>query len=96
MPIKISSAIQEKLLLKHRVSLTEVVECFENREGNYLIDNREDHRTDPPTLWFIAETNQGRSLKVVFIFIQGHIHIKTAYEPNEKETGIFTLKGKLI
>lgn len=94
MTIKISSAIKEKLLLKHYVSLTEVTECFENMTGNYLTDNREDHRTDPPTLWFISETNQGRLLKVVFIFIQGHIHIKTAYEPNQKETDIYNHKGK--
>lgn len=44
----------------------------------------------PPTQWFIAETNQGRLLKIVFIeFDSGEICIKTAYEPNKKEQEIY-------
>jgi len=93
MALRISSAIKEKLLIKHRVCTKEVIECFENRSRNYLIDTREGHRTEPPTMWFISETNRGRLLKVVFIFKHGDIHIKTAYQPNQKEISIFTLKS---
>ena len=31
------------------------------------MDTREQHRSDPPTLWFVAPTSQGRLLKIVFI-----------------------------
>lgn len=94
MAIKISQAIKEKLHKKHAVCETEVVQCFENKCGMYLMDEREDHKTDPPTLWFVAETNQGRILKVVFMFLDGNIHIKTAYEANKKEIAIYEQKGK--
>lgn len=45
--IIISENILEKLEKKHRVDIREVAQCFENRCGMYLIDNREDHKTDP-------------------------------------------------
>jgi len=60
----------------------------------YLIDDREDNRTDPETLWFIAETNKGRLLKVCFMFMDGNVHIKTTYEPNEVEIEVYETHGK--
>jgi hypothetical protein len=60
-----------------------------NREGGLLEDIREDHKTDPPTQWFIAETDYGRRLKVVFIFKNGDILLKTSYGPNSKEEAIY-------
>lgn len=57
MQLVISDAIRAKLQAKHDVSSKDVRECFENREGGFLEDDREDHRTDPPTLWFIAPNN---------------------------------------
>ena len=77
----ISTAILEKLRDKHGVSRREIEQCFENRVGNYVLDDREDHRTDPPTLWFIAATNCNRPLKIIFIFSDGNVHIKSAFEP---------------
>jgi len=65
--LKISYRIIEKLEYKHRVKVDEVWECFLNRDRDFLEDTRLDHRTNPPTLWFIAETHKGRKLKVVFI-----------------------------
>ena len=91
--IVISAKIAAKLLEKHQVSPKEVSQCFVNRNGGLLEDDREDNQTDPPTQWFIAETNQGRRLKVVFVQRQNElglkIYLRTAYEPNAEEIRIY-------
>jgi uncharacterized DUF497 family protein len=89
----VSAQVLVKLRDKHKVSVREIEQCFENLSGSYLEDSREDHRTDPPTLWFIALTNRDRALKVVFMFIGDHVHIKTAYEPNSVELEIYQRRG---
>lgn len=61
--LKISNRIAEKLQRKHGVTKNEVWECFLNRIKGLLEDTRLDHRTAPPTLWFIAESDYGRLLK---------------------------------
>lgn len=76
MALKCSSAVKQKLADKHGVSLEEVQQCFANREGGLLEDTREAHKTDPPTQWFIAETDYGRRLKIVFILKNGDILLK--------------------
>ena len=45
----VTSDIREKLIEKHQVKEGEVHECFFNKEGPYLEDTEEDHRTEPPT-----------------------------------------------
>jgi hypothetical protein len=92
--IRISLAIKDKLRNKHGVTEVEVAQCFENRCGVFLVDDREDHQTDPASLWFIAPTNKERSLKIVFMFIDGNVHIKTAYEPNADEIAIYEELGQ--
>jgi len=91
--ILFASTVEEKLRSKHNVSLTEVLQCFENRSGGLLIDTREKHRTDPPTQWFISETNANRRLKVVFVQKGEHVFVKTAYEPNADEESIYKTKA---
>lgn len=54
----------------------------------------ERHRTTPPTLWFIARTDLGRLLKVIFIQDEGVIYLKSAFEPNDIETGIYSRHGR--
>ncbi len=76
------------------MSEREVEQCFENRDGSFLKDSREAHLTDPPTLWFIAETNKGRLLKVCFVNQENKIFIKTSYEPNSAEIEIYNRKAK--
>ena len=83
MSIVISNKIRDKLLHKHNVTPEEVEQCFANVNGEYILDVREEHRTDEPTYWFIAETNYGRRLKVVFVREHGKIYIRTAFEPNQ-------------
>ncbi len=89
--LNISEAIIKKLSQKHDVTREEVEECFYNRIKGLLEDVREQHKTNPPTMWFIAETNEGRLLKVVFIEVarKGIYEIKTAYEPNKDEVKIY-------
>jgi uncharacterized DUF497 family protein len=88
--LKITKRISEKLQQKHSVTPTEVRECFLNRIKGLLEDSRLDNRTDPPTMWFIAETDHGRFLKVVFIELtDGAYKLKTAYEPNDNEVKIY-------
>lgn len=80
--ILFSQAVAQKLLLKHGVTEKEVVECFANGEGFYLLDANEDHQTDPPTFWFMAPTNHNRMLKICFVRHDGDVDIKTAFEPS--------------
>lgn len=90
----ISEAIQRKLNERHGgITRREIEQCFENCEGEHLIDDREKNRTNPPTKWFIALTNQNRLLKVVFVFEDGKIFLKTAYEPSAIEISIYKQKA---
>lgn len=91
MGLVISAAVRKKLQMKHNVSETEVIECFANREKAFLKDTREEHDTDPPTLWFVAETDYGRKLKIAFMHYadKNEYVIKTAYPANETEIRIY-------
>lgn len=90
----ISDAVQRKLDERHGgVTRREIEQCFENCEGEHLIDDREKNRTNPPTKWFIALTNQNRHLKVVFVFKGGKIYLKTAYEPSDIEMRLYKQKA---
>jgi len=88
--LKISPDILRKLSLKHSVTRVEVEQCFLNRSGRLLIDTREKHKTDPPTLWFLAMTNQSRLLKIVYIQNGSTIHLKSAFSPNQTEIEIYS------
>ncbi|TKR55350.1 ADP-ribosyl-(dinitrogen reductase) hydrolase [Allopusillimonas ginsengisoli] len=84
-----SPAMREKLTTKHRVQEQEIEECFLEHEGKYLVDTREEHNTDPPTMWFIGRTYRGRLLKIIFVHRDGNIYIKSAYEPTEAVIRIY-------
>lgn len=87
--IIISQKIREKLLDKHQVTEAEVAECLANRCGRAILDTREEHQSDPPTVWIIAETNKGRLLKVAFINKDGNNFIRSAFEPNKAEIAYY-------
>lgn len=90
MNIIISSKVQAKLSAKNPpVQLKEIHECFTNRTSTYLLDKREDHQSDPPTRWFIAETHYGRKLKIAFILRDGSLTIRSAYTPCEAELAVY-------
>jgi hypothetical protein len=89
MALVLSRRVREKLASKTPpVSEDEILQCFANRSGRYLLDHREQNQTDPPTRWFLAETDYGRVLKVVFIQKDQLVVIKTAYDPNGIERDI--------
>lgn len=81
MEFKISAGVATKLRDKHQVSQQEVVECFYNKWGRFFTDTRLEHQTDPPTYWFISETDKNRRLKVVFIRHPDLFEIKSAFPP---------------
>ena len=90
----VSSGVLLKLRDKHGVTVREIEQCFENKCGVFLEDDREDHQTDPPTLWFLAPTNRDRLLKIVFIFFDENVHIKSAFAPNAVEVAIYEKHGQ--
>lgn len=90
----ISPAMAAKLRDSHQVSVREVQQCFENKCGVYLEDTREDNRTDPPSLWFIAPTNKGRILKVIFVFRDAKVYLKSAYEAEPAAISVYDRNGK--
>lgn len=93
MNFNIAPAILEKLKTRHKVTEVEIEECFLNREGDHLIDTREEHDTDPPTMWFISMTDKGRLLKIVWMQdkVLG-ITIKSAYEPSAETLNFYKRK----
>jgi hypothetical protein len=101
-PIWISDHVRKKLAEKHQVTEEEVRECFMNVEGEYLRDRREEHRTDPPTFWFIAETDRRRLLKICFVSRKmptpdGYVirtDIKSAFPPDYEALAIWDRHGK--
>lgn len=88
--IEISQKVRQKLTTKHGVSEDQIVECFANRDKGYLRDLREENQTNPITLWFIAETDYGRLLKIAFMEYPDKYVIKSAYDPNAEEIRIYT------
>lgn len=87
-----SDRILDKLDEKHGVSKKEVIECFYNsNDQDYLEDSREEHKTIPPTQWFLSYTDNGRLLKVVFVLKveTNTFYIKTAYEPSQQVIDMF-------
>jgi hypothetical protein len=86
----ISPKIAEKLSKKDPpVTRREVEQCFENICGGLLVDTREQHKTNPPTLWFIARTNANRELKIAYVLEAGLVYLKSAFDPNDEERRIY-------
>ncbi|EAA8759593.1 hypothetical protein LB105_003636 [Salmonella enterica] len=95
MKFLISGKIRRKLADKTPpVTEEDIVQCFSNRDGNFLEDTRENHKSDPPTQWFISETDYGVKLKVVFVYYPDRgVAIRTAYAPNDTEVSIYKTYG---
>ena len=91
--LRISADVEDKLKNKHSVTRSEVEQCFSNRFGRLLMDDRAKHKTNPPTLWFLAPTNKGRTLKIVYIQDGLHVNLRSAFEPNTVEVDIYSRHG---
>jgi uncharacterized DUF497 family protein len=92
--LRISQAVLDKLDQKHGVSRREVEQGFENKCGLYLEDDREDHKSDPPTLWFVAPTSQGRLLKIIFIYRDGLVHLRSAFDADAAVQHLYDQKAR--
>jgi len=89
----ISPKILAKLAAKvPPVTQEEILQCFANRTTLYLIDNREEHQSDPPTRWFIAETDFGRKLKIAFVPRGKEVHIRSAFDPSPEAIAYYESK----
>lgn len=85
----IASGIRKKLTEKHGISELEIEQCFLNRRMPVLIDDLEDHATDPPSLFFVSHTDKGRRLLVVYIQKGPKVVIKTAFEPSDARVSVY-------
>lgn len=95
MKLSISPGVLKKLEEKHGVSKSQVIECFANRRGPFLTDTRLNHQTHPPTRWFIAETDMGLKLKVVYIRTDSEFIVKSVFPPNAIELEIYSSKANV-
>lgn len=93
----LSPRICQKLAGKRSpVTETEIVQCFANQTHEPLCDDREAHATNPPTRWFVAETDYGRKLKVVYVPRGNGIYIKSAYDANSKYIRIYNENARRL
>lgn len=89
MKLEISDAVREKLAIKHNVTELDIIECFSDHSTKFLLDPRAKHKTNPPTQWFIGTTDHGRRLKVIFMFKDKQVIIKSAFPPDAEEERIY-------
>ena len=89
--LELHTSIVQKINNQHNVIENEVRQCFYNITNGFLIDDREDHRTDPPTLWFVAETDEGRLLKIICIHHKdrNQFILKSAYDANPATLALY-------
>ncbi len=94
--LRISPKILQKIGQACHGSLTQriVEQCFENHCGRLCIDDREEHRTDPPTCWFVALDSGNRLVKVVYVQDAGVIYLKSAYLADPEIARIFDKYAK--
>lgn len=88
-PLIISPTINAKLDGKHQVADFEIKQCFENVTGEYIEETRLQHKTNPSSFWFLAHTNHGRLLKIIFTPRDGNLFIKSAFDANQKSIDLY-------
>ena len=94
----ISPKVEKKIKDKHSVAVWEVREVWDQYNGITLEDNREPHRSDPATLWFVAATKGLRILKVIFVPRDDieTAFLRSCYEADPNAIRIFRNKGGVI
>ena len=55
------------------------------------MDDRAEHKTRPPTVWFCSTTEEGRILKVIGIPLRAtkEFVLKSAYDAEEREIELY-------
>ncbi|MFT0849617.1 ADP-ribosyl-(dinitrogen reductase) hydrolase [Achromobacter sp. F4_2707] len=95
MKLRINGRIKAKLSEKNPpITEEDIAQCFANRTGKFLVDDREENLTNPLTRWFISETDYGLRLKICFVPYATGLDIKTAYTPNDEEIRIYKKYGE--
>ena len=93
MPLIISKSVREKIAHDNHGNVTEkeVSECFSNHCGRYCYEQHPEHRDRQgnPTPWFVAETNQRRLLKIMFVREGSDVELRSAYPANQRVVDIF-------
>lgn len=92
MTLHISLKVRAKLAqADHNVTEEEIVQCFANRYRGFCSDSRPIHKAPLPTQWFVAETDYGRRLKIVFMhdIPSNRMDIKSAYSATAEVTRIY-------
>ena len=92
----ISPDIAKKLKDKHSLYVSEVESVWANYNGITLEDTREQHRTSPATMWFIAKSPTGRDLKIVYVPEDDIAYMRTAYDANATEIWLYKKRGGII
>lgn len=91
MALVVYLGIAKKLREKHQVEVAEVEQAFLNRTGRLAKEVRAKNQGEHPRFWFIAETDAGRRLKVVYALDPEEAGplVITAYEPDETEENLY-------
>ncbi len=86
-PFLIPPHILAKIRQAHGVEEDEVREAFFNREYEFSPERREQHEREYRKIWFIAETDLGRLLKVVLAELKDddQLVLMSAYDPNDED-----------
>lgn len=93
--IILSAIIREKLANKEPpVTEIEIRQCFSNLTHRPLVDTREQHKSTPLTRWFVAETDYGRKLKIMYVPTDEGLYIKSAYNATEDIQRIYAKHAK--
>ncbi len=94
----ISTSVAAKIAAADHGHVTreEVSECFENWDGRLCYEQRREHMDSQgnPTPWFVAKSNEGRELKIMYFIRSGKIHLKSAYPATSVVKGIFDRYGE--
>lgn len=93
MAIIISEEVEKKIGADDHgnVTVKDVHECFANHCGRYAYEHHPEHKNDEgkATPWFVAKTNHGRTLKIMFVLRGEDVHVKSAYPATENVQRIY-------
>jgi hypothetical protein len=93
MAIRISPDVLDKIT-KRNIRVIEIEQCFLNRTGGLCEDTRAHHLTDPITQWFVAETDKGRNIKIMYVSTANGVDLKSAYEATAEIDRIYQKYAK--
>ena len=98
MALIVPPSIVAKIATKDHGCITEneVAECFDNHCGRYCLDHRPQHADSNgnPSVWFVASTNHGRCLKIMFVRDGTDIFLASAYPATPEVQRIFSKFAK--